>query len=128
MEPGQFVEFVENDRHVLAMCSHIKGERIAAITQTGREVTLNTARLVHVSSERFSSNLSRAEIEKLLQDRNALRNKLKEEVGLTDIEITALSAFYSSDANAWSFLRLSCQVTSEMPSFCRMRVSSAPCL
>ena len=85
MEPGQVVEFIENGRYMLAVCTGLKGERLSAVTQTGRETSLSNARLVHVSKQHFPLNIPRNDIQKLLQDRCDLRDELKKDVSIEEL-------------------------------------------
>ncbi len=85
MDSGQLVEFIDNSRFTMAMCTQVKGERIAALTQHGREINIGISRLIHVSEERFSLNLSREEIGRLLQDRSTLRDRLRKDLNIEEL-------------------------------------------
>jgi len=80
MEPGQVVEFIENNKFTLAVCLQSKGERISALTQGGREINLGPSRLMHLSREVLSLELPRTRLLDSLKERCAMRDEIKSAV------------------------------------------------
>jgi exoribonuclease II len=85
MDPGQVVEFIEDRKFIVGVCIQSKGERINALTHEGREVNLNTSRIIHISSEHLSLTEPRSGLLENLQTHDSLRNKLKQNINLQEL-------------------------------------------
>lgn len=85
MFPGQIVEFIEEGRVICAVCLEERKGRVRCLTESLREVTLSTPRLVHLSEERLSLNQSRESLARHLQGRSAVRQELAKQVEVEDL-------------------------------------------
>lgn len=85
MVPGQIVEFIEEGRVICAICLEERKGRVRCLTESLREVTLSSARLVHLSEERLSLNQSRESLARHLQGRSATRQELAKQIQVEEL-------------------------------------------
>ena len=85
MDPGQVVEFIEDNKFILAVCLQNKGDRIHALTQEGREANLNPSRLIHVSPDLLSLSQPRSALLDGLQKQGTRRDELKKSIDLEEL-------------------------------------------
>ncbi len=81
---GQVVEYLENQKFVVAAVLEQKGSRYRCLTMKGREVTLAPARLLHVSSQRLGQ-MDRSQLMNQLQSIHARREELKEQIDIVEL-------------------------------------------
>ncbi len=85
MVPGQIVEFIEEGRVICAVCLEERKGRVRCLTESLREVSLSSPRLVHLSEERLPLNQSRESLARHLQGRSAMRQELAKQVQVEEL-------------------------------------------
>ena len=82
MEPGDSVEFFDDNRIFLGVVLELKGERLHVLTQTSREMTLTPKRVLHVGPRLPVADLSRQELLRHLEASARDREDLKDAINL----------------------------------------------
>ncbi len=92
---GTIIEFLESQRFITAVCLGRKGSRLRILTHNGRELNLAPGRVVAASRKKIGTSDRNGTI-LALQAANALRERLKEEVNITEVWETV-----NDDADSW---------------------------
>ena len=85
MEPGTIVEFFEEKRILCGVVLELKGERLHVLSQTGRELTLPSKRLLHAGPSLPLNRLIRQELLKRLEEAASRREALKADINLEEL-------------------------------------------
>jgi exoribonuclease-2 len=85
MEPGNIVEYIENQKIVCAVILEIKKQRLRLLTEGNREVNLAASRLSHKSKDRLNLTTGRGKLVSSLKKIAALRQSLMNEVDIKAI-------------------------------------------
>lgn len=84
IQEGTVIEFLESQRFITAVCTGRKGSRLRVLTHTGREMNLAPGRVITASRKRISIT-DRHSTVLSLQAANSKREKLKEQVSITEL-------------------------------------------
>ncbi len=85
LEPGQVVEFLEENQFVVAVCLDVKKQKPRFLTQANREVVLPLRRLLNVSGPWLPLNKPRHELIDKLKELAATREAIKKTIDLIEI-------------------------------------------
>ncbi|MCU0572810.1 MAG: ribonuclease catalytic domain-containing protein [Syntrophobacteraceae bacterium] len=83
--PGTIVEFFENRQILCGVCTALKGNRPAILTEQNKEISLAQSRILHASSGLMDLSLSRDEQVRRLQGATAARKDLMELVNVEEL-------------------------------------------
>lgn len=83
--PGAIVEFFENRQVLCGICTALKGNRLAILTEQNKEISLAQSRILHASSRPMDLSLSRDEQVRRLQGATAARKDLMELVNVEEL-------------------------------------------
>ena len=64
---GNLIEYLDGGKFICALVTQVQDKRLHVVNQNGREITLPVARVIAVSTEQHSTNLTREEAMELLQ-------------------------------------------------------------
>ena len=84
IQEGTVIEFLESQRFITAVCTGRKGSRLRILTHTGRDMNLAPGRVVTASRKKISFADRHAAV-LALQAANSRREKLKEQISITDL-------------------------------------------
>ena len=85
VQPGQVVEFIENNSFVTAVCLQLKGDKPRLLTQTNREMTMAARRLVGRPGPDLNLAVPREEIVARLKELDHQRNLAAREIDLVEL-------------------------------------------
>ena len=83
--PGSIVEYIDGGRFFCALVTEDTGKRYRLLNQNGRELNMPPARILLTSEKRYPLTMDRSEQIHLLQEADATRNRLVEEIDLAAI-------------------------------------------
>ena len=83
--PGSIVEFFENRQILCGVCTALKGNRLAILTEQNKEISLAQGRILHASSRPMDLSLSRDEQVRRLQGATAARRDLMQFVNVEEL-------------------------------------------
>ncbi len=95
--PGTLVEFFENRQVLCGVCTAVKSNRLAILTEQNKEASLSQSRLVHVSRETLDLKLSRDDLVSKLQAASAVRKHL-----MADVSVEELWSLLESESEGFS--------------------------
>ncbi len=82
MEPGNIVEYIENQKIVCSVILDIKKQRLRLLTEGNREVNLAATRLSHKSKDRLALTIGRDKLVGSLKKNAALRKSLMNKIDI----------------------------------------------
>jgi len=87
MNQGKIVEYIDQGNVICAVCLQDKGNRLALLTTSSREVNLSTKRALHISDPTKGVDLgsSRQVLLRSLKETEACRDRLKEAVQVKEL-------------------------------------------
>ncbi len=85
MEPGRVVEFIEGRRFITAVVSRPGTNRLQVLSETDREMSVSSGRLMHVAYPGLNPSQSRNDLVRALREISARRARLSEEIGLVEL-------------------------------------------
>ncbi len=92
---GTVIEFLESQRFITATVIGRKGSRVRILTHTGREINLAPGRIIAASRKKIPVSDRNSTI-LALQSTNARREKLKEQINITEVWEAV-----NEDAESW---------------------------
>ncbi|MBW2617565.1 MAG: RNB domain-containing ribonuclease [Deltaproteobacteria bacterium] len=84
-QPGDVVEFLENNQFIVALCLDVKKEKPRLLTQANREIVLSARRLIDAGGPTLQPNRPRQELLDVLNDLAARREGLKKGIDLPEV-------------------------------------------
>jgi exoribonuclease-2 len=85
MAVGSIVEYIDQSRFICTVCLQDKGSRLHLLTPANREVNLSPKRTLLISSAQMDVGQPRDQLLQRLQEIEALRMRLKEEIDVKEI-------------------------------------------
>lgn len=85
VQPGQVVEFIENNSFVTAVCLQLKGDKPRLLTQANRETTMAARRLVGRPGPALNLAVPREEIIAQLKELDHQRNLAARDIDLVEL-------------------------------------------
>ncbi|MHC1744635.1 MAG: ribonuclease catalytic domain-containing protein [Syntrophobacteraceae bacterium] len=95
--PGTLVEFFENRQVLCGVCTAVKNNRLAILTEQNKEASLSQNRLVHVSRETLDLRLSRDDLVARLHSFSVVRKQL-----MADVSVEELWSLLKSESEGFS--------------------------
>lgn len=83
--PGSIVEFFENRQVLCGVCTAIKSNRLAILTEQNKEISLAQSRIIHVAAQPLDLKLSRDDLVRKLQSAAASRKGLMQLVNVEEL-------------------------------------------
>jgi len=85
MEPGQVIEFIEEGRFLTGLVARVKGSKLLVLTETDREMSVSSGRVLHQPNHRLDPDNPRHELVKALRETAARRQALSREINLIEL-------------------------------------------
>ena len=85
MNPGQIVEFIEDEQIITGVCVEERRGRLKVLTEFEHEVNLAATRFVHISQKTLSLTQSRDALAAALKECSDLRNDLARQVNIPEL-------------------------------------------
>ncbi len=82
---GKIIEYIDQSRFICGLVTEDNGKRLRIINRNGREMNLPLARIVHQSGRHFPVELTREDVQRLLQETAKQRQDLMQLVNLAEI-------------------------------------------
>ena len=99
MEPGTIVEYIDQQRIMIAAVLEIKQKRLRLLTESNREMAMNESRLAHASTMHINLSAGREAIVAGLKEAVSRREALKQKIDIRELwELL-------SEENEWINLR-----------------------
>jgi exoribonuclease II len=95
--PGTVVEYFDNRLVLCGVCTAVKNNRLAILTEQNKEASVSQNRLVHVSTQTLDPRLSRDELVGKLQSISSLRKQL-----MAEVDVEELWSLLESEGNGFS--------------------------
>ncbi len=85
MEPGNIVEYIDNQKIICSVILEIKKQRLRLLTENNREVNLSATRLSHKSRESLSLSSSRNKLVESLKETSSRRKNLISKINIKEL-------------------------------------------
>lgn len=85
MEPGNIIEYIEQQKIICGVILEAKNQRLRILTETDREVKLSENRVSHISRKRLPALASRNEMLKAVKDSVIRRKQLAAEINVEEL-------------------------------------------
>ncbi|MGD9506861.1 MAG: ribonuclease catalytic domain-containing protein [Syntrophobacteraceae bacterium] len=83
--PGTVLELFEAKKIVCGVCTAVKSQRLAVLTEQNKEANLGQSRVLHFGGQPLSLALGRDELVRRLQEVSALRKSLMKQVNVEEL-------------------------------------------
>ncbi len=85
MEPGNIVEYIDQQKIICAVVTDMKKQRLRLLTETNREVNLSAGRLTHGSRQGLDLSMGRDSIVTALRETAGVRCALRDKIDLKEL-------------------------------------------
>jgi len=85
MEPGRVIEFIEEGKFFTGLVTRVKGSKLLAITETDREISVSSGRVLHNPDHCLDPAQPRHALVQALREISGRRQTLSREINLTEL-------------------------------------------
>ncbi|MBW2062593.1 MAG: RNB domain-containing ribonuclease [Deltaproteobacteria bacterium] len=85
MQPGEIIEFIENRGFLTALVTRVKASKLLLLTESNREMSIASSRVLHQTSLGLDLSLPRAELVRSLKEISSRRTSLAAKVNLFEL-------------------------------------------